>query len=480
MDENMVRNDGWANVVTGLGGANDKTTSMVPNRIRMDWGSLEQSFLADALVRRFIEIVPSYALRDGFTVVCDDKEVVKLLTREANRLKIVHAVKKCWTWARLYGGAAIIMGVNDGNNSESPIGSPRSVSFLRVLDRTHVHAQGVIVDDFESKHYGEPESYQVSPINGTPKVYHADRVIKIKGLDVPNRLYMENNYWGQPVMEALYGSLQKYNAVQDGAANVAADFRQAVYKIKNLEALLASGQEELLKKRMQIVETVRSVVNAMVLSSDESFEVNGQPVAGMADLVDRATLRLCAEMGIPHTILLGESPSGLGATGESERMDFYDNLESQQQDIAEPVFRRIFDTVLQSHGKVNVDYEIKFGMVWKQTPKQDADTKQIQAQADAIYAGLGLDPDVILKTRFSGTKGEEIVLPDEYFDEPHGALDMDGNVKPTLNTSMGAEVLRKVKEEENPGKDIFNKITPEGVKMTSTGMLMESKVDGAE
>ena len=139
---------------------------------------------------------------------------------------------------------------------------------------------------------------------------------------------------------------------------------------------------------------------------------------------------------------------------------------------------------------LDCEYEIKFGMAWKQTPKQDADTKQIQAQADAIYAGLGLDPDMILKTRFSGVRGDEIVLPNEYFDMPHRSInDMEqdpqapensqgGDGKVAGNTSMGAEILRKVKEEENPAKDLFNKITPDDVKITSTGSLMESKVDG--
>ena len=160
-------------------------------------------------------------------------------------------------------------------------------------------------------------------------------------------------------------------------------------------------------------------------------------------------------------------------------MDFYDSLESEQQDIAEPVFRRIFDVILASHGKVNVEYEIKFGMVWKQTPKQDADTKQIQAQADAIYAGLGLDPDLILKTRFSGTKGEDIVLPEDYFEVPHLNINdlQEGSSGTGGGTAMGAEILREAKQKEDPAKGMVSKVAPAGVKMTSTGALMESKVD---
>ena len=79
------------------------------------------------------------------------------------------------------------------------------------------------------------------------------------------------------------------------------------------------------------MEMSRSILRAIALDADgEDFERKSTPTSGMADLLRKVDEQLIAATDIPHTLLLGESPSGLGATGESEHRDFFSRIAHKQ------------------------------------------------------------------------------------------------------------------------------------------------------
>ena len=54
----------------------------------------------------------------------------------------------------------------------------------------------------------------------------------------------------------------------------------------------------------------------------EELSFVGRQFGGVAEILEKLRIDVIAASGIPHTLLFGQSPSGLGATGRSEERDF--------------------------------------------------------------------------------------------------------------------------------------------------------------
>lgn len=412
------RNDGYSNIVTGLGTSRDKTKATFAQASRLSWGEIDEMFEADPMARRVCNIFPYYALRKNPTYISDDDSVVELLKAEQKRLGVIDKLREAWLWARAFGGCAIVLGAE--GDTEEPLAENVEIKFLRVVDRTQVNPVGEMDRDWESDNYGEPLFYNVSPIGGEPMIFHHSRIIKVQGDELSRRRYVGNQYWGESVLSSLSNSLTKYATVQDAIANLVVDYRQTVYKYENLEDIIAEGGEEDMKKRVELMDSVRSILNAMILGGEESIEIiGGGQTSGLPELVDKAIMRLCAETGVPHTVLLGDSPSGLGATGESERLDYNELVEALRDVKVMPGMDRIYNQCLRANGKKEYSYETVWPSLWTASPKDELDARAQQAVIDQAYANMGLPEPVILKGRFGGENGwsYETPVPSEVFEE---------------------------------------------------------------
>ena len=409
--------DGWSNFVTGLGGGRDKNKANQIQTEIQEWATLTALFRADPMGRRVCEVVPHYALRENPTFSCEDNKIKELLEDEEKRLNLVAKVKEAWVYANIYGGCALVIGA-DGESTE-PLDPKAEIKFLRVVDRTQINYFGEMDRDFSSENWGEPSFYQVTPINGSPMPFHHSRIVKIHGENLPRREYVANQYWGDSVFTSIAETLGKYAMVQDAMANLVIDYRQLVYKFNNLEDLLQNGQGEFLQKRVEMMDAVSSIINAKVLDGDESLEIiGGGQTSGMGELADRAIMRVCAERGIPHTVMLGDSAGGLGSTGESERLDFNNLVESQRQVKAVDAIKKILDQCLRANNISVYDYEMLWPSLWLANPKEELEARRAQSEVDRAYVDMGLPEDVVLRSRFGGATGYsfETQVPDEVFD----------------------------------------------------------------
>jgi phage-related protein (TIGR01555 family) len=147
----------------------------------------------------------------------------------------------------------------------------------------------------------------------------------------------------------------------------------------------------------------RSVAKALIIDADgETFERKPTPFTGLADLLDRFQSRLAAASRIPVTILMGEAPAGLNATGDADIRKFYDRVASYQHDVIKPALEIVLRLLLLEQGTEPGSWCIEFNSLYQQTEAEIADTRLKVAQADNIYATMGaLFPEEIALSRFT-------------------------------------------------------------------------------
>jgi hypothetical protein len=170
------------------------------------------------------------------------------------------------------------------------------------------------------------------------------------------------------------------------------DSNQAVFKMTGIAELIAApGGMEALEKRFAYVDKRRSVVRALVVDADsnESFERQSASFDSIPNLLDKFCLRLAASVPMPVTLLMGQSPAGMNATGDSDFRGHYDRLKSRQTLHIAPRVRYLVKLILQSKdsptgGKVPETITVTFPPLWTPTPMEEATRRKMVADADAV------------------------------------------------------------------------------------------------
>jgi uncharacterized protein len=413
----MQKLDSWQNALTGLGGLRDKMSYFVFGRgIKLDDDTLENLYHADDMAARVCDVVPDEAMRQGFTLNTDDEDIVSKTHARCDELEVREKFNESWTWARVFGASAIFIGADDGQRMDQPLNENRikTLAFLNVLDRRHLTAASYY-DDPTEPNFGRPRTYRVQslssgisptrmPINVE---IHESRFIIFGGARTSKRRMTDNGGWPHSILQRVYEPLKQFNSHWLSVSHLMQDASQAVFKVDGLLDTIASGELKTMHTRMELVDMSRSVARALLLDADkESFERASTSFTGLADVLDKAMLRLSAAARIPATILMAQSPAGMDATGESDIRWFYDTIKAAQTNELKPRLERLLKLIFLSKdgptgGLEPEEWNITFPPLWQMTPRETAELRKMIAETDKIYTDMqSVLPEEIATSRF--------------------------------------------------------------------------------
>lgn len=407
--------DGWKNVLTGLGvSGRDKRLGGSITWTRMTYADAENLYSADDMAQKIVDVLPEDMFREGFYLKTDDPDHKQINTDIQNWLdekQVLARLQEGMVWGRMYGGAGTVLGVNDGAESFDPINekSITSIDFFTNLNKDELFPFQIQRDPSQPD-FGIPEIYRMQPMIAGDHLgdVHNSRVLRWNGALLPRRIFIQNNYWHDSVLNRPQHVIRDFQSSYSSVANLLQDFAQAVYKIKNLTEMIAQGKDGLIQKRLELVDRTRSIINAIVLEEGEEFDRKVTALTGIPDVLDRMARRMVMAADMPHTKLLGESPSGLGATGESEETDWNTFVARQQVVHLLPNLTKLIRLVLLSkegptNGKEPKNWRIEFKPLKQQSQKEINESKKLQADIDKIYWEIGsLGADEIAESRFGG------------------------------------------------------------------------------
>ncbi|MGL5218070.1 MAG: anti-CBASS protein Acb1 family protein, partial [Plesiomonas shigelloides] len=161
--------------------------------------------------------------------------------------------------------------------------------------------------------------------------------------------------------------------------------QQAVHAIKDLSGKLTQpGGEENIKKRADVVDMVRGILNTIIIDADgETYDVKNLGVTGVTDLLDRFAEAAAAVSGIPVYVFLGRSIGGLNSSGSAERDAWYARIGSMQNDV----LRKPADTLVGmicSSMNIDAEYKIEFKPLSVPSEKECAEVEKLEAETKKI------------------------------------------------------------------------------------------------
>lgn len=471
----MAKIDGWKNILTGRGvkGVDRTLSNTVQKSMRLTESENRQIYRSDfgaKVVNRPVDDM----VREWFEITGDtDGDINQFLL---NELCAQETLKSALTWGNVFGGSIVLMLIDDGATGDDALEKPLNenniieIKGLRVYDRwraTWQSGDDLYIDPKNPK-FGTPQFYRITPLEPVPTVefrVHESRVLRFDGPLTDDRSKSENNWWNDSLYQKGFQALSQLDGAYFSAVSIVEDFTQAVLKIDNLQNLIASGQEEIIKKRMEILDLSRHVIHTMLIDTKEEYDKKTTSILGLDEILVQLQLRVSAIYNIPLTLLMGTSPGGMNATGDADIRLYYDEIGNQQRiQLLKRVQRLVKLTMLSSKGptagKEIENWAIVFNPLWQPTQKEQAETRKITAESDAIYiTNAVVDPNEVRKARFGGT---------EYSSE----LQVKGDLEPPEeDTEPLPEISPEdIKQDDNSPTDIVgDPILLSGVTSTDAG-----------
>jgi uncharacterized protein len=457
------RVDSWINALTGLGTLRDKLEYFTVSRgVPLNDNELDTLYNTSDMASRICDAVPDEMLRQGFEVNVDAdedneegdaQEITSGMHMRCDELGVREKYNEAMAWARLFGGSAIYVGADDGQDPREPlnIDGIKSLAFLNVMDKRTLKPL-TFYDDPLLPMFGEVRTFEVVPMGRDSKrivirehaEIHESRLIIFGGVRTTATLRNELKGWGQSVLQRCKEPLKQFDADWAAVSHLVQDAHQAVFKVKGLIDMIASGEKEALMTRMQLVDMSRSVARAMMIDADdEEFGRESIALNGLEGILDKAMLRLAAAARMPATILMAQSPAGLNATGESDIRWFYDTVRSAQMNELRPRLERLVRLIFLSKdgptgGREPTSWSIGFPPLWQMSPRETAELRKMIAETDVAYIDRGVTlPEEITLSRFR---------PEGYSTEYQVALDIR---KAALDVLAGNDNARLADEADD-------------------------------
>jgi uncharacterized protein len=396
----VSRVDSWMNALTGLGTLRDKlaSTQMQP-AVRLSEGTLEAMYNDDDIAAKIVDKVPRAATRRGFSLELEGEsrdtsaEVARLVVSAAEDMSLLPKLCEAWIWGRLYGGGAVYVGADDGQDPALPLNEQaiRSIRFLNVLTKAQLRVKTRYAEVSAPK-YGEPETYEVTNTTaraGGGVVIHETRLIMFGGALTARTWSQTPDGWDDSVLQRVRDTLTQTATAWQSTAHLLSDASQGVFKVSGLIDLIATGGESALRTRFEMMDQCRSVCRSILVDAErESFERVATSFTGIPDVLDRMMSRCASAAEMPVTELWGRSPAGLNATGESDTRSWYDTVEAGRTDVLKPRLERAVRlTMLAKDGPTRgiepPNWKLSFPPLWQPTDEQKANTRKTKAETVA-------------------------------------------------------------------------------------------------
>ena len=387
--------DTFTNFLSGLGVAGrDKMTAF--RFIRPIWAreQLEASYQSDWIARKAISIPAMDATREWRNWQAKPNQIEEIEATE-DRLQVQLKLQQALVKARLYGGCAILIGV-DGDMAMELVPEAIGKDALKYIHVLAPHQLNIeeLDHDLESPYYGQPKEYilQDTTQRVTAVRIHPSRMVRLIGLDAPDP--MTNSGWGDPLLQVINDSVSSAGTVMQSLATMIHEAKIDVVKVPGLTEIFSTteGTNRMIK-RFTEANVAKSVINAILIDGQEEWQRIGTNFQGMPEILQMYLQIAAGAADIPVTRFLGQSPAGLNSTGESDLQNYYDRIASDQELRLTPALEKLDKAIVRSAtGSDDPNIFYNWNSLWQMDDGVRADIAKKKAEVSKMDVEAGLIP----------------------------------------------------------------------------------------
>ncbi|PSS59867.1 hypothetical protein C6558_36200 [Ensifer sp. NM-2] len=392
--------DSLTNMVANLGTSRDKASATFYSMPMLSDEELLNAYRGAWLPRKIVDI-PAFDSVRAWRDWQATKPQIEAIEAEEKRLNVKGKILEAKIKARLWGGAALVIGTGE-QDLTTPLDAERigkgGLKYLTVMSRRQLTA-GEVERDPASEWYGKPKIYQVSSTGGRQVEIHPSRLVIFNGNPAPDDEIVTSAYpgWGDSVLLSMVEAIKQADGT---AANIASlVFEAKVNVIRIPDFMQNVGDERYRAKileRYTLAATAKGINGDLLLDKEEEFEQKTASFATLPDVLMSFMQLVSGAADIPATRLLGQSPAGMNATGESDLRNYYDRLQAMQSVEMTPVMARLDECIIRSAlGSRDPDIYYEWAPLWGMSEKEKADVFKTKADAARALAGTSTSPPLL-------------------------------------------------------------------------------------
>lgn len=447
-----IRNDGLLiNELTKMGTSDDKSEHIsVGFAPRLPKGNLEELY-RNPLLKRLCDEIPKMAIEKGWELTFGNEtkpeianKIKDWISNDKADLKIARAMCSAQRHANVYGGAAIVMIVEDGLKQTDPLDYRRikKLRKLRVLDRYKIRPvlENVLtLEDVE--YYDIIPSRQVSnavleEIQKTNYRVHASRVLPFYGHEYTDDMMMYNAGWGGSLIEAVWEYFKNYHGSIQNTSSMLNDFSLFICQVQGLMDLVRSNEMESVQNVFRAFRMMASSWNGVAVDKEKmDLKYLERNFSGVDAVIDKMKGAFVGASDVSHDIMFRESPDGWGSKGELEQQNNARQVAQFQKDKWDDHLKIIYKILLCSkESPIKAEpkgWGIEYHSILQQSLADKISTRSQQSSIDSTYLSMGvLLPEEVRQSRFGGSDFSfETTLDQKAWEKQQQQAEMDAQAQ---------------------------------------------------
>jgi phage-related protein (TIGR01555 family) len=390
--------DTLQSLVAGLGDPmRDKMATAIYGAQYLDDAQLANIYRSNWIGRKIVDVPAMDAIRKGRDWQAAAGQI-ELIEAEENRLGLWPKLLEVKIKARLWGGAALFIGTGDQDLTQPLIPErlgKQGIKYLTVLSRRDI-AAGEIEQDVLSEFYGRPAWYEITGSSASSMVrIHPSRMVVFIGSPHGDRLMaaVANQGWGDSILEAVYSAVRNADATAANIASLVFEANVDVVQVPDLMMHLAAGEDykNRMLERFSFAAVAKGINKMLMLDGEEKYERKQVSFATLPDVMQTFLQMVAGAADIPATRLLGQSPAGMSATGESDMNNYYDRISSIQNLEITPALYRLDECLIRSAlGSRPPEIYYSWAPLKQMTKKELAEIGKLNAETAKIFVDTGI------------------------------------------------------------------------------------------
>lgn len=321
------------------------------NNISLELLSLQQILLTYlyktfGILGKVVDIPVDDAYKDGgFTLEAYsiDEDDIKDLTDNIRRLMSIDKLKTARKWARLFGGAALVL-----LDSESP---DKPVNFKNLYNKPF---DIIPVDRWQLKYsednvnmrggmwtltqYGYAKQRSITNIDSS-------RVFIINGKCAPYLIMQQVSGWGISVYEQIFQDMSQFFKSRNVLFELLDEAKTDILKLASLQmALTSQSGENAVRRMVDMIAQNKNYKGQITLSKDDDYDQKQISFSGFEGILKEIRIMIAGSANMPVNKLWGEGVTGFGS-GE----DSLENYNSQIQNEIRSADEAAIDWILKIH-----------------------------------------------------------------------------------------------------------------------------------
>ncbi len=292
---------------------------------------LNYLYMEHGLIQSLIEQPVADAIRGGLDITSDelDSDDIKGWQDYLEEKNILSSFQETVSWARLFGGAGLIVNVLDDPQK------PFNINKLKKGDPLELYPA---------------DRWELSGPNRVTEYYlfysmklHSSRVLVINGKKAPSIIRPQLAGWGMSEVEHVVRELNAYLKHNNLIFELLDEAKIDVWKMNGFNnALVTSTGTELVRKRIELANQVKNFQSAIVMDKEDDYDQKTITFGGLSEVLREIRIGIATALRMPMTKLFGLSASGFNS-GEDDLENYNAMIESDIRDKMRFSLRKLLD-----------------------------------------------------------------------------------------------------------------------------------------